>query len=611
MSEEVAKVDETHKGESFGFMSSNTEPLLKNMQETTSDSDETPIHLVATSPSWSFQSVSSFDSESPFLNDCFGLEKPELDKRHAPIIAHLGDVFTTRVPINVVASDVSLLNSINTSEALTALDKLGNSKPHSATNKYIVSKSNTMSGGIEQLVYPVVTGLPLIDTCFDTIPQTALDQSFNMISTAISEWTYVEYLRPRQTESEVRMSSMEFNSRSRPSLIDQAKCVPVGTTGFDYNLVDWDLTLYRRPLREKDFMMPAIESEQLMIRGMETTTPCDKGHRESATGGAICLENSSKPLHAPTLHSKTYQDLETTTTATNNYATFAAEDSNASSSDSDISYLNEGDVFSDGLCGYFAQTLAGDLITDVDIDRAMSPGLAAAYKVSPGHECVASLAYELEQSGDQIGDSYLSDEEYDFQGKCTDMYEIGYVEAYCADVDGGSDNSHATTTIHHLTGDHHGAFELGDTDPDEIVTTEHDWTNGLARTLIGTESLLMFLHVIKVNVNPFGDMTKLAVVTTFLELVNLERLKLGEALLPLTCTAASILRSQILLHTTFLGIAPLSGFLEALHFDRNSTTTLPNVYEAFQDLSQQDSKLREMATTGAIGAFGRAVGKLI
>ncbi|CAO2652496.1 Nn.00g007790.m01.CDS01 [Neocucurbitaria sp. VM-36] len=135
------------------------------------------------------------------------------------------------------------------------------------------------------------------------------------------------------------------------------------------------------------------------------------------------------------------------------------------------------------------------------------------------------------------------------------------------------------------------------------------WSRELAQTMLGTECLFTFLSELKVESN--GNATKEAVATAFLQLVDYERHKLGEALLPRSCSSAQILTSRILPHTTILGTTSLARFLSELVFDLKKEVSIVEIYEAFRELSKAELRAQEMATMGIMGALGQKLGKLI
>ncbi|KAJ4373316.1 hypothetical protein N0V83_003610 [Neocucurbitaria cava] len=135
------------------------------------------------------------------------------------------------------------------------------------------------------------------------------------------------------------------------------------------------------------------------------------------------------------------------------------------------------------------------------------------------------------------------------------------------------------------------------------------WSRELAHTMLGTESMFTFLNELKVEGN--CNATKEAVATAFLQLVDYERLKLGEALLPQSCNATTILGSRILPHTTMLGTTTLASFLFVLDFGIKEEVSVVEIYRAFKGLSEAEQRASEMATAGIMGELGRQLGKLI
>ncbi|KAF1835868.1 hypothetical protein BDW02DRAFT_617789 [Decorospora gaudefroyi] len=137
---------------------------------------------------------------------------------------------------------------------------------------------------------------------------------------------------------------------------------------------------------------------------------------------------------------------------------------------------------------------------------------------------------------------------------------------------------------------------------------DSDWICELARVLLGTESMFTFLSVLEVQGN--GNIAKDAVVSAFLRLVDLEREKRSDTLLPASCTLANVLGSLILPHTVFLGTTTLAAFLAQLEFGFTGEVTTVELYTAFDTLSKKEMRMRGLATTGVMGALGRALGKI-
>ncbi|KAH7401207.1 hypothetical protein BKA66DRAFT_436368 [Pyrenochaeta sp. MPI-SDFR-AT-0127] len=140
------------------------------------------------------------------------------------------------------------------------------------------------------------------------------------------------------------------------------------------------------------------------------------------------------------------------------------------------------------------------------------------------------------------------------------------------------------------------------------ISVSADWAAELARTMLGTESLFTYLSILEVEQN--GNATKAAVISAFLKVINFERQKLGEALLPQTCAASSMLGSRILPHTMLVGTTSLASFLAEMQFDANMETTVLSVYEAFKKLSEKELCTQKVAAMGVMGTLGRALGRL-
>ena len=135
-----------------------------------------------------------------------------------------------------------------------------------------------------------------------------------------------------------------------------------------------------------------------------------------------------------------------------------------------------------------------------------------------------------------------------------------------------------------------------------------DWASELIRITIGTESLFNFFEHLKSS--DCGSTTKTAIVTAFLQLINLERKKLGKRPLPSSYTAASVLSSKILPHTIFLGTSSLATLLAHFAFGLDGETTVDEVYHVFKALSKEDLLSQVKATKGVMGALGLRLAKL-
>lgn len=138
-------------------------------------------------------------------------------------------------------------------------------------------------------------------------------------------------------------------------------------------------------------------------------------------------------------------------------------------------------------------------------------------------------------------------------------------------------------------------------------TAVTDWARALTHTMLGTESLFTYFTILEVKTN--GNATKIALATAFLQLVDFERQKLEETLLPHSCSASSILGSKVLPHTIMLGTTSLAAFLSELEFDANDKATLVSVFEAFKKLSEREVQVRNMAAQGIMGDLLRALGR--
>ncbi|KAF2827822.1 hypothetical protein CC86DRAFT_380825 [Ophiobolus disseminans] len=135
-----------------------------------------------------------------------------------------------------------------------------------------------------------------------------------------------------------------------------------------------------------------------------------------------------------------------------------------------------------------------------------------------------------------------------------------------------------------------------------------DWASELMRTTLGTKSLFTFLEHLEPSDD--GRTSKSAIVTTFLQLVSIERKELGERALPSSYTTSSVLASKIVPHTTFLGITSLATLLAQFGFGMHGETTVDEVYRVFKAESKEDLCLQVKASTGVIGALGFRLGKL-
>jgi hypothetical protein len=135
-----------------------------------------------------------------------------------------------------------------------------------------------------------------------------------------------------------------------------------------------------------------------------------------------------------------------------------------------------------------------------------------------------------------------------------------------------------------------------------------DWASELNRMTLGTESLFTFLDHLPTDNEEFA--TESGLVTAFLNLVNLEREKLGEHSLPRSYTASSIMASKIIPHTIFLGTTSLASFISHFTSGTNSKTTTEEVCRVFMLLCKEDLHLQIKATSGIMGALGQRLGRL-
>jgi hypothetical protein len=135
-----------------------------------------------------------------------------------------------------------------------------------------------------------------------------------------------------------------------------------------------------------------------------------------------------------------------------------------------------------------------------------------------------------------------------------------------------------------------------------------DWANELSRITTGTELLFIFLQHLKTTTT--GTTTNSAIVAAFLQLVDLERKKLGERLLPSSYTASSVMASQIMPHTIFLGNKSLASFLQHISFGEQNEATIEDVYGAFKTVHKESLHCQIIPTTGIMGMLGRRLGEL-
>jgi hypothetical protein len=151
-------------------------------------------------------------------------------------------------------------------------------------------------------------------------------------------------------------------------------------------------------------------------------------------------------------------------------------------------------------------------------------------------------------------------------------------------------------------------YDGRDTTEVRSETFPSDWASELVRTTLGTESLFTFFQHLATDDK--GTTTKAALASTFLVLVNLEREKLKEHALPKSYIASTVLASQIVPHTIFLGTTSLASLLSRFSFDGNHEMAVSEVYRVFRELRKEDLRFQLMATTGVMGELGRCLGKL-
>tara|TARA_R110002003_G_scaffold244_15_gene17561 strand:- start:2562 stop:4814 length:2253 start_codon:yes stop_codon:yes gene_type:complete len=163
----------------------------------------------------------------------------------------------------------------------------------------------------------------------------------------------------------------------------------------------------------------------------------------------------------------------------------------------------------------------------------------------------------------------------------------------------------------------HVAPGLRSTDADSAPISENtipyeafssDWASDLKRLTLGTESIFTYLDLLETGDDELA--TKTAIVATFLQLVNKERDKLGRRGLPTSYSASSVMSSQIMPHTIFLGTVSLAAFLSHFEFSSDGKTTIDQVYHVFKSLRFEHLHIQAKATTGIMGALGRRLGKL-
>lgn len=112
--------------------------------------------------------------------------------------------------------------------------------------------------------------------------------------------------------------------------------------------------------------------------------------------------------------------------------------------------------------------------------------------------------------------------------------------------------------------------------------------HGPAQNMLDMDSLLTFFCVLQVTDS--GKTTRLAAVTAFHALVNFERKKRGNTLLPISCIARLMVESKIIPHTIRLGTTSVAGFLDKLEFDINDETDVAELDCAWERLSRNKAR---------------------
>ncbi|KAI4667870.1 uncharacterized protein J4E78_001689 [Alternaria triticimaculans] len=125
---------------------------------------------------------------------------------------------------------------------------------------------------------------------------------------------------------------------------------------------------------------------------------------------------------------------------------------------------------------------------------------------------------------------------------------------------------------------------------------------------LGTELLSSYLEVMEAEES--GKVTRDAVVTAFLKLVNIERKKRGFHALPSLYTAHSVLSSSILQHTVKLGTTTVASFVAQLSFDEKDEVEMGDVCAAWDRLGREEVGQQPMASEGIMATLGRALGRL-
>ncbi|KAI4711667.1 hypothetical protein J4E89_003108 [Alternaria sp. Ai002NY15] len=125
---------------------------------------------------------------------------------------------------------------------------------------------------------------------------------------------------------------------------------------------------------------------------------------------------------------------------------------------------------------------------------------------------------------------------------------------------------------------------------------------------LGTESSCSFREALEDEES--GKVTRDAVITAFLKLVNIERKKRGVHALPSLYTAHSVLSSGVLPHTIMLGTTTVASFTAQLSFDEKDEVEMGDVCAAWDRLDREEVGRQQMASGGIMGALGRALGRL-
>ena len=105
---------------------------------------------------------------------------------------------------------------------------------------------------------------------------------------------------------------------------------------------------------------------------------------------------------------------------------------------------------------------------------------------------------------------------------------------------------------------------------------------------LDTEPFSSYLEVMEAEES--GKVTRDAVVTAFLKVVNIERKKRGANALPSLYTAQSVLSSSILQHTVKLGTTTVASFVAQLSFDEKDEVAMGDVYAAWDRLDHEEAR---------------------